>query len=255
MSYDYEPEWRPEGLVELARPDVLAWKRGRRLGQNRVVYATWSEREADAKIDEVFAFFGDAPFYWNVGPSSTPADLVARLVRRGLELDPRRHMMTIDLPLEPGWPALAGLKVVEVADAANARIGLQLAHHEGAELESDLKERLAYLALANRRGGFLVAYFGDTPVANASYRYSADGRCVYLTGAETAEAFRGRGVYKALVAYRAARAAERGCVLAAILAIRDTSAPILARHGFADHGELPRLVSPDSPRFGLRAVP
>jgi GNAT superfamily N-acetyltransferase len=147
------------------------------------------------------------------------------------------------------------VRIVEVADAATARVGLQLAHHEGAELESDVDERMEYLALATRRGGFLVAYIGGTPVANASYRYSADGRCVYLTGAETLESFRGRGVYKALVAYRAARAFTRGCTLAAILANRDTSAPILARHGFADHGMLPRLIPPNSPRFGLRAIP
>ena len=55
-------------------------------------------------------------------------------------------------------------------------------------------------------------------IANAGYRYSSDGRCVYLTGAETVEQFRGRGVYKTLIAHRAARAVERGCVLASILA-------------------------------------
>ena len=255
MLYDYELEWRPAELVEIDRPDVLAWKRGRRLGQNRVAYAKWDPSDVESKIDEILAFFGDAPFNWNVGPSSTPADLVERLVRRGLVLDPRRRMMTIDLPLDRDWPKATDLRIVEVNDAATARVGLTLAHHEGAELESDLKERMEYLALATRRGGFLVAYIDDTPVANASYRYSADGRCVYLTGAETVESFRGRGVYKALVAYRAARAAERGCTLAAMLANRDTSAPILARHGFADHGALPRFIPPNSPRFGLRAIP
>jgi GNAT superfamily N-acetyltransferase len=255
MLYDYEPEWRPDGLIELDRPDVLAWKRGWRLGQNRVAYAKWSETEAERRIDELLGFFGDAPFNWNVGPSSTPADLTARLVRRGLVLDPRRRMMTVALPLSVDRLAPGDVRIVEVRDAATARLGLELAHHESGELESDLKERLQYLELATRRGGFLLAYIGETPVANASYRYSADGRCVYLTGAETVEAFRGRGVYKALVAYRAARAVERGCTLAAILANRETSAPILARRGFADHGELPRLTPPGSPRFGLRAIP
>ena len=40
---------------------------------------------------------------------------------------------------------------------------------------------------------------------------------MYLTGAETVEAYRGRGVYKSLIAYR-------------------------ARHRFPDHGPLPRVV-------------
>src|SRR5205823_14093642 len=110
------------------------------------------------------------------------------------------------------------------------------------------------LGVPGRRGGFLVAYLGDAPVANAGYRYSSDGRCVYLTGAETVEQFRGRGVYKTLIAHRAAKTAERGCDLASILANPETSAPILARHGFADHGPLPRLAPRESPRFSLRAL-
>lgn len=114
---------------------------------------------------------------------------------------------------------------------------------------------MAYLAMPGRRGGFLVAYLDGVAVANAGYRYSSDGRCVYLIGAETVEQFRGRGVYASLVAHRAARAAERGCVIASILANTETSAPMLTRRGFTDHGALPRLASPAAPRFSKRAVP
>jgi GNAT superfamily N-acetyltransferase len=254
--YDYEPEWRPAGLVEIDRPDVLAWKReGRPPGQNRVAYTKWRGEDAEARIDEMLAFFGDTPFTWHVGPSSSPGDLEQRLLRRGLVVQVRPRMMTIGLPLRGDWGTGSEIRIVEVADAETARVGLQLAHHEGAELARDLDERMAYLAVPSRRGGFLVAFIGRTPVANASYRYSADGRCLYLTGAETVDAFRGRAIYKSLVAYRAARAVERGCTVASILANRDTSAPILARHGFTDHGDLPRLGSPEAQRFTRHAVP
>src|SRR5712691_2075401 len=100
MLYDYEPEWRPPGIVELDRPDVLAWKRpGWPVGYSRVAYARWSASEADARIDELLEFFGDTPFNWYVGPSSTPADLEARLVRRGLVVKERPRLMTATLPL------------------------------------------------------------------------------------------------------------------------------------------------------------
>jgi GNAT superfamily N-acetyltransferase len=165
------------------------------------------------------------------------------------------RMMTTSLPLRDGWPLNSELRVAEVATPEMTRISLELAHHDSAQIERDVAERMAYLRVPSRRGGFLVGYLGDLPVANAGYRYSSDGRCVYLTGAETVEQFRGRGVYKTLTAHRAARAVERGCVLASILAHTETSAPILARHGFADHGPLPRLAPPESPRFSLRAVP
>ena len=256
MLYDYETEWSPDGLVEINREDVLAWKRpGWSIGNSRVAYAKWAESEVDVRIDEVLAFFGETAFNWHVGPSSSPSDLVDRLVSHGLVLVAQPRMMTISLPLHDGWPLNSELRIVEVATPEMARISLQLAHHGPAQIERDVAERMTYLGVPGRRGGFLVAYLGDQPVANAGYRYSSDGRCVYLTGAETVEQFRGRGVYKTLIALRAAQAAERGCVLASILANTETSAPILARHGFADHGPLPRLAPLESPRFSLRAVP
>jgi GNAT superfamily N-acetyltransferase len=256
MLYDYEPDWRPPDLVDLDRPEVVAWKRpGWSVGHSRVAYAKLTAEDADARIDEILAFFGETAFNWHVGPSSSPDDLVDRLTARGLVVVATPRMMTVDLPLPADWPVAAGVRVVEVDDEATARLGLLLAHHEGADLERDLAERMAYLGLPSRRGGFVVAYVDDVPVANAGYRYSTDGRCVYLTGAETAEPFRGRGVYKALIAYRARSAAARGCTLASILANAETSAPILARHGFANHGVLPRLAPGGAARFSLRAVP
>jgi GNAT superfamily N-acetyltransferase len=256
MLYDYEPEWRPSGMVELDRADVLAWKRpGWPVGYSRVAYAKWTAGEAEARIDGVLAFFGDIAFNWHVGPSSAPHDLVDRLTTRGLIALARPRMMTIGLPLAEDWPIARDVRIAEVDNAETARVALRLAHHEGPDLERDVAERVAYLEMPGRRGGFLIAYLDGVPVANAGYRYSSDGRCVYLTGAETVAQFRRRGVYTSLVAYRAARAAERGCGLASILANTETSAPILARRGFADHGALPRLASPAAPRFSMRAVP
>jgi GNAT superfamily N-acetyltransferase len=252
--YDYEPEWRPSENIELERPDVLAWKRpGWPVGYSRVPYAKWTTGEADARIDEVLAFFGDTPFNWYVGPSSTPSDLEARLLRKGLVLQERPRLMTAALPLQDEWRD-ADVRIVDVKDRAMARISLELAHHSGAELERSLDERMAYLALPGLRSGYLVAFSDDTPVANAGYRFSSDGRCLYLTGAETAESQRGRGIYQSLITYRARMAQERGCEIVSILANRNTSAPILARHHFRDHGEQPRFAPPEAPPHSRRAV-
>lgn len=95
---------------------------------------------------------------------------------------------------------------------------------------------------------FLIAFIGDEPVGNAGYRYSEDRACVYLTGAETVPEYRGRDVYKALVAFRATAALRRGCRIASILANTDTSAPILSPRGFIDHGPLPRYMPAGSQR-------
>jgi GNAT superfamily N-acetyltransferase len=245
MLYDYEPEWRPAGIAEIDRPDVRAWKRpGWPAGHSRVAYAKWSTDDAERRIDELLAFFGDAQFTWYVGPSSTPADLVARLVRRGLVVQERPRLMTAALPIASMRDG--GVRIVEVADRETARLSLELAHHTGDELERSLEERMAYLALPTRRWGSLIAFLGDTPVANAGYRFSSDGRCLYLTGAEVIEQYRGRGIYQSLLAHRARMAEARGCTIVSILANRHTSAPILARHGFTDHGEQPWLTRRDA---------
>ena len=243
MLYDYEPEWRPAGIVELDRPDVLAWKRpGWPSGYSRVAYAKWATADVENRIDELLAFFGDAPFYWYVGPSSSPVDLSERLVARGLVLRERPRLMTADLPLR-GTFRDAGVRIVEVNDRTTARLSLELAHHSGDDLERDLEERVRYLAFPRRTTGYLIAFDGDIPVANAGYRWSSDGRCMYLTGAETVEPQRGRGIYQSLVAHRAGMAQSRGCRIVSILANANTSAPVLARHGFRDHGGQPRFSS------------
>jgi GNAT superfamily N-acetyltransferase len=243
MLFDYERDWVPDGLEQIERPDLLMWRRrGWPASHSRVAYARWDESAVERGIDEVLWFFGDLPFNWHVGPSSSPSDLGDRLARRGLELVAAPRMMTAALPLAGDWRPRTVVNIVEVHDETTARTSLVLAHHDGEELEQMLPDRVAYLATSGRRGGFLIASIGGQPAGNAGYRYSADGECVYLTGAETVTEHRGLGVYKALVAFRATAAHRRGCRIASILANTDTSAPILSRRGFLDHGPLPRYM-------------
>jgi len=148
--------------------------------------------------------------------------------------------LTATLPIA-GLRVTPDLRIVEALDADTVRFGLQLAHPDASmdEIAAMLGERMVYLAHPGRRGGYVVAFMGDEPVANAGYRFSADGRTQYLNGAETVERWRGRGIYQSLVAYRAEIALRRGCRYAAIRARRETSLPILLKRGFVDHGHLP----------------
>ena len=148
--------------------------------------------------------------------------------------------MTAPLPVR-GLRVNDEVRIVEATDAMTIRVGLALAHPSASadDLSTMLDERLAYLGHPARRGGYLVAFVGAEPVANAGYRYSTDGQTVYLSGAETAEHWRGQGVYQSLVAHRTETALRRGCCFAAIRARRDTSRPILLKRGFVDHGHLP----------------
>lgn len=253
MMWDYEPDFMPEGMEIVEREELLMWRRphgplAQRRWSNRISYVRSSPERIDLLIDEILAFFGSLPFTWVVGPSSSPGDMPARLFSRGLVDVGDGDLLTATLPVA-GLRNLPDLQIVDAEDAAVASIGLRLAHPDAdeTELAAMLRERLAYLRHPGRRGGYAVAFLAGEPVANAGYRFSSDGSCVYLTGAETVERFRGRGIYQSLVAHRVAAAEKRGCRYAAIRARRDTSLPILTQRGFVDHGHLPMFAPPIAP--------
>lgn len=239
IVYDYEPGWEPSGFELIERADLLMWRTASsRRWSNRVGYARWSAADADRGIDDVFAYFGDSPFTWCVGPSSRPADLGERLERRGLR--PRDgRLMTAQLPLR-GLRSNPEVRIEEISSPDDADRLVRFVHPDWPEerRQEAIVERRSYLAFPGRLGGFLIAHLGDQPVANAGYRYSTDGTCLYLTGAETREPYRGRGVYSALVAHRVDLGHRRGCRWAIIRALPDTSAPILRKRGFVDRGPL-----------------
>lgn len=252
IMWDYELDFMPEGMEIVDREDLQMWKRptgpfAQRRWSNRVSYVRTTSDQVDRTIDEVFAFFGPVAFTWVVGPTSRPLDLSARLVTRDLVDVSDGNLLTAALPIS-GLRGNADLEIVEVDEEATALTGLRLAHPDADadEMAVLLRDRLAYLRHPGRRGGYLVAFLGGEAVANAGYRYSADNSTVYLTGAETVEMFRGRGIYQSLVAHRAFAATKRGCRFVAIRARRDTSLPILMKRGFVDHGHLPIFARRES---------
>ena len=212
------PGWR-----QLLTPSL---KRG---GLNEVSVAQVAEGDAERVIDETLAQYRahGCKFMWRVGPDSSP-HLCARLAARGLahavssgmarstemavEIDPRItiervHATNVDAytrTMAAGWDMDPGPMA-----AAN-------------ELVVRLPEP-AKLVL------FLARWDGE-PAATAGAAMFA--RSIYLLGGVTLAAFRGRGLYKALVAARLAFARERGVPLATSHARSDTSAPILERLGF-----------------------
>jgi GNAT superfamily N-acetyltransferase len=84
-------------------------------------------------------------------------------------------------------------------------------------------------------GGAVVAYLDGTPVGVAGVEV-ADG-VARLWGGGLLEAYRGRGVYRALVAARMTYAAEHGATIAFTQGRIAASSPILQRLGFVSYGQ------------------
>ena len=240
-TYDFD--WHPAGWEAIDHDDVFAWQwpNDWHADSRGVARATFDDRHVDARIDELRGFFArhGRTARWHVGPSTRSRVLVEMLhARAGGVFEPR--LMTADLDHVRFHPN-SDVRVVEVTarDVVEPWLAACFSFLDEQGLRDEVDRRMRYLS-SPRRGGDLVAYLDGALVGSASWRDASDGRAVQFVGAWTATSARGRGVYGTLCTYRAQRARERGIRYATIVADPRTSAPIVAKAGFIDHG--PDLV-------------
>jgi GNAT superfamily N-acetyltransferase len=79
----------------------------------------------------------------------------------------------------------------------------------------------------------VIAVAGETPIAGGRVEFNAGTEFAGLWGGGTVPAWRGRGVFRSLVAHRAALAAARGFRYLQVDAL-PASRPILKRLGFVE---------------------
>jgi len=198
---------------------------------NEVSFSALADEEADAIIDATIAEYRalGLRFRWSVGPGSAPADLGARLERRGLVASWGRGMAreTAELPTNVD-PAVS----IEEVDARTVDVFSRVMA-EGWNLDRTPIANVndVILASPDRRQRLFLARCHDEPAAVASY--VAFPRSAYLIGGVVLPQFRGLGLYRALVRARISHAHARGIALATSHARDATSAPILERLGFA----------------------
>ncbi len=212
------------GWLQIVTPSITTG------GLNEVAYSALADDEADAVIDATIAGYRELglKFRWNVGPDSAPADLGERLARRGLVGSWGRGMARATGERPASDPAIT---ITEVGDRSLAEFSRVMA--EGWNLDAGPLAELNGLMLAapgRRHRMFLAAHRGE-PAGVASY--VALPRSAHLIGGVVLPAFRGKGVYRALVAARLAHAHVHGLALATSHAREASSAPILERLGFA----------------------
>jgi GNAT superfamily N-acetyltransferase len=213
------------GWLQIVTPSI---KTG---GLNEVAFSALDEEDADRVIDATIAEYRELglKFRWNAGPGSAPADLGARLERRGLVASWGRGMArtTTDLPGERDRAI-----VVEAIDQASlGAFSRVMAEGWGLELAPLVAANRLIAASRAPRQRMFLARWDDEPAAVASY--VAFPRSAYLLGGVALPRFRGRGLYRALVQARLADARAAGVLLATSHAREATSAPILERLGFA----------------------
>jgi hypothetical protein len=172
-------------------------------------------------------------FEWQLLGYDEPADLGQRLVRAGFVPDEEEVLLFAESAGVPqDVPPPDGIRLIEVRDAA----GVEAATATQEDLVPGSPRRARHVSrmlagLADDRVALVLALAGDKPVCSAVVAFGPGPDFAGLYTAATRTDWRGRGIYRAIVAYRVRLAVARGF---RYLRVETTamSRPILRSLGF-----------------------
>jgi GNAT superfamily N-acetyltransferase len=197
-----------------------------------VQWSDLAEADADAVIAAETA--RDVPYLeWKHYSGDRPADLPERLAAAGLTPEGAETVLVADLDeLDLSDPAPDGIRIATVEDEAGVDALVAVQEEVFGEVHPGTRTALlTSLPLDPRPVEAVVAWAGDRPVSAGRIEYAAGRDFAGLFGGGTAADWRGRGVFRALVAHRAARARQRGVRYLYVDAV-PMSRPIFERLGF-----------------------
>ncbi|MEU9204064.1 GNAT family N-acetyltransferase [Streptomyces sp. NPDC048332] len=245
---------RPDGPgVRVERGDGFVRQVGTETDWNGVV---WSPPDLDAaRADAAIAAQvahctarGYGEFEWKLYSHDRPADLGARLLAAGFVPEEPETLLVAPVADQPTAVRLPeGVQLRTVRDEADVDL-MARAHEQAFGTDGSRLRRQVLARLAEDPDDFVavLAMAGDEPVSSARMELYTGTGFAGLWGGGTVEAWRGRGVYRALIAFRAGIAAERGYRYLQVDATED-SRPILQRLGFTALGTTtPYVYRPSS---------
>jgi GNAT superfamily N-acetyltransferase len=212
--------------------------------RNVVVSARFDEASADRRIAEITAAFDGraTPFLWWRAPFHTPADLGSRLDRAGVAQvasGPGMALDLRDLSNEPAGPP--ELEIRRVTDVAGLRTYLEvLQADEGPPGAPPLFPTALVEAIVAHTGPRLVdeptplryvGWLDGRPVATS--RLSLGGGAAGIYSVSTLQAFRGRGIGRALTLAPLRAARDLGYRIATLQST-DQGLPVYRRIGFVE---------------------
>jgi GNAT superfamily N-acetyltransferase len=225
------PNTRREVTPYTVRYVVLAGRPGGAF----LLHSRLDDDNVDAVIESEIAYFGGLgrDFEWKAYDYDTPADLVARLVARGFEVEEPEAVMVLDLEHAPDalWQPTSQ-DVRHLTDPAQLGEIAEIQEAVWSEKFDWLAQALAdELAADSERIQFYLAYADGLPACSAWIRFHPGTQFASLWGGSTLPAYRGRGLYTAVLSVRAQEARRRGYRFLTIDA-SPMSRPIVAKHGF-----------------------
>jgi GNAT superfamily N-acetyltransferase len=193
---------------------------------NEILFSSLGD-DADEVIDRTVAEYAEQnlAFKWCLGPWSQPHDLGDRLAARGF-ISWRARAMVCSPDLELAIPEGASVERA-LPDALEIYLDVTARGWEMPPAAIDHLRR----ALVGIPAQWFVARWRGEPAGSAATFLKDDGSA-YLLAAVVLPEFRGRGIYRALLAGRLAAARDAGVDLVTTQAREQTSAPMLEHLGF-----------------------
>ena len=216
-------------------------------GPNSVSWIRCRAADADEVISEARAIVAtrEIPVMWVLDPGTVPPDFATRLDAHGIRPDPHGHesavmVLPVEAPLEAPHvqgleirDALADLDSFRAADAAAAE-AFMATHLSDDPAIVAAQDRRRINALAARNRHLLLATIdGESAGSGSVTLFPPLGAT--MNGGSVRPKFRGRGVYRALVAARLEIARQAGLGGLSVWA-GEMSGPILSRLGFQKVG-------------------
>jgi GNAT superfamily N-acetyltransferase len=241
----------PEGRIE--REDGVVRRVEPGEGWSGVTWSHLDDARADAVIAAQVRRFADVTGRWEWKHYSydRPPDLPERLLAAGFEREPTEALLVAEvaeLALDTAPPPGVELRPVldEPGAAALVAVVNEVFGGDHAHLGSAL---LRHIAREPSTAAAVVAFAEGVPIASGRVEFPDRGDFAGLWGAATVPAWRGRGVFRSIVAHRARLASERGYRYLQVDA-SDDSRPILERLGFVALATTTPFVlsSPPGPR-------
>ncbi|MEU9112769.1 GNAT family N-acetyltransferase [Streptomyces sp. NPDC048483] len=202
---------------------------------NGVLWSDLDQTTADVAIRvqaQYFATLG-REFEWKAYAHDRPDDLGRRLQSAGFTPGPQEAVMVApvqDLPTDAALPE--GVHLRPVTDPSGVDLVADVHEQVFGTSSFRLRQRLlAQLAQNSETVSMVVAMAGDLPVCAARMELNPGTDFAGLWGGGTVAAWRGQGIYRALVTRRARTAADLGYRYLQVDAT-DQSRPILQRLGF-----------------------
>lgn len=230
---------RPDGPGVVETADGVLRQTAPPPGWNAVLWSDLDEVGADAAIAAQVAHYTELglDFEWKLYAHDRPADLGARLLAAGFTAEPQEALMIAPVAEQLTEVALPeGVTLRPVTGPAEAQLLADVHEQAFGYSGGPIRDRvLAQLAQSPETVHAVLAMAGERPVSAARMELLPGTGFAGLWGGGTVAEWRGRGLYRALIAHRARIAADRGYRYLQVDA-SDDSRPILARLGFTRAG-------------------